>query len=170
MLNGIPLSPCASRPRRFLHPMTSPSSLPSTPAPHLTLAEAIQVLAAFTCLDVAPPLRGGQRTLVQRALQVVTAASDRLILGICAADLAQGLTSLRAIAAGLGRTLPADEPERRGALTEAMPAYCKCNLETGLFYASPYGGEHRGILVVCQSADPDGINTIYGHLPLDLFP
>ncbi|MCG9884633.1 MAG: DUF1824 family protein [Cyanobacteria bacterium] len=148
--------------------MTSPSS--STPAPRLTLAEATQVLAALTNIDVAPPLSGGQRLLVQRALQVVTAAADRLILGICAPDLPQALASLRAIAAGLGQPLPEEEPELRGDFSGNPAAYCKCNLETGLFYASPYGGEHRGILVVCQSADPAGMNAIYGHLPLDLFP
>lgn len=108
--------------------------------------------------------------LVQRALQVVTAATDRVILGVCASDLAGALASLRAIAAGLGQDLPGEEPDLRGDFSGNPPAYCKCNLETGLFYASPYGGEHRGILVVCQSANPDGVNAIYGHLPLDLFP
>ncbi|GAB4358245.1 MAG: hypothetical protein Fur0042_27720 [Cyanophyceae cyanobacterium] len=108
--------------------------------------------------------------LVQRALQVVTAATDRVILGICAPDLAQALASLRAIAAGLGQSLPGEEPELRGDFSDNPAAYCKCNLETGLFYASPYGGEHRGILVVCQSAEAQGVNAIYGHLPLNLFP
>jgi hypothetical protein len=148
--------------------MTSPSS--STPAPRLTLAEATQVLAALTNIDVAPPLPGGQKMLVQRALQVVAAATDRVILGVCAPDLDRALASLRAIAAGLGQGLPGEEPDLRGDFSGDPPAYCKCNLETGLFYASPYGGDHRGVLVACQSDDPEGINAIYGHLPLDLFP
>ncbi|HEY9658957.1 MAG TPA: DUF1824 family protein [Allocoleopsis sp.] len=44
----------------------------------------------------------------------------------------------------------------------------KFNPNASSCYADSYTGEHRGVLVSCQSAD-DGINEMYGHLPLDLF-
>jgi hypothetical protein len=49
------------------------------------------------------------------------------------------------------------------------PVYIKFNPKTGLSYLDAYSGNHRGVLVSCQSSQAGGINEMYGHLPLDLF-
>lgn len=135
---------------------------------HLTLEEAGKVLAAFNGLDTPLHLPPGQQQIVRRALTTVTQSADRLIFGVCADNLESALVGLRAFATALG-LVPPDGPELRGAIAGNAPVYCKCNFETGLFYATPYDGEHRGILVVCQGDHPDAESAIYGHLPLNLF-
>jgi hypothetical protein len=129
----------------------------------LTAAEAHQILKPFDCLkrDNAPSVADKSR--IREALLTVVQFSDYQILGICADTLAEGRAALEAYAAALGY-----EPELKGGAI-ASAVYIKFNPKSGLCYAESYTGEHRGVLVSCQSAYESGINEMYGHLPLDLF-
>lgn len=101
---------------------------------------------------------------------MVVAHSDYQILGICADSLSQGHRALMTYAQALGYTvddsaLPLDQ---EGAIA-LRSTYIKYNPTSGLLYASDYEGIHRGVLVACQSETTEGINEMYGHLPLNLF-
>lgn len=106
---------------------------------------------------------GDDRSLLRRALLLVTQASDYQILGICAETLTQGIQALETYAAALKYSPEPDLPEIETAV------YIKFNPRSGLCYASSYSGSHRGVLVSCQSDDDAGVNEMFGHLPLDLF-
>jgi len=102
---------------------------------------------------------------VQVALKAVAQKSEFQIFGVCAGNLSEGVTALKDYTQALGYDLPQDlafDPVE-GA------AYIKFNPKSGLIYADSYSGDHRGVLVSCQSAHDDGLNEMYGHLPLDLF-
>lgn len=133
----------------------------SFPSP-LSLANADRLLKQFDCLT---PERAQQidRHQLQDALRRVAEHSDYQMLGVCADSLAQAQAALQAYALALGYA-----PE---VLLESLegPVYLKFNSRSGRCYADTYVGEHRGVLVSCQSADTDGLNQMYGHLPLDLF-
>jgi hypothetical protein len=102
---------------------------------------------------------------IQSALKAVAAQSEFQIFGVCASSVDEGLASLKAYAQALGYEIPPDATigEVEG------PAYIKFNPKAGLIYTDSYSGDHRGVLVSCQSAYDDGLNEMYGHLPLDLF-
>lgn len=85
------------------------------------------------------------------------------MLGICADSIEQGRAALVSYAAALGYQPSLELEPIEG------PIYIKFNSRAMSCYASPYEGEHRGVLVSCQSADEDGVNEMYGHLPIDLF-
>lgn len=126
-----------------------------------SLEEAIHYLQQVNCLtpqDVAV-----DRALLRQALLLTAEASDYQILGICADTLAEGIQALESYAAALNYTPDPNLP----AIEEAV--YIKFNPNSGLCYASPYSGNHRGVLVSCQSADETGLNEMFGHLPLNLF-
>lgn len=144
-----------------------PESTPSFPS-DLTFDEAQKVLAAFNCVDVPPKLPPGHRSLVRKALQRIVQLADMQIFGICADTAEAGLAALRQYGKALNCAIAA-EPDRRGDPSKGSGVYIKCNPTTGLFYLEPYTGDHRGVLVACQSAAEDGVNCMYGHLPLDLF-
>ncbi|MGD1849978.1 MAG: DUF1824 family protein [Cyanophyceae cyanobacterium] len=135
---------------------------------NLTFEEAQKVLAAFNGLDMMPSLLAEQCLLVQRSLQVLAQETDSCIFGICADDLDQALQALNEYAAGLKYQLP-DGPDLRGNLNNAAGVYMKCNLQSSLFYASPYENSQRGVLLAYQSVEHPDIDPLYGHLPLDLF-
>jgi hypothetical protein len=129
----------------------------------LTAAEAHQILKPFDCLKRDQAQSVSDKSRIREALLTVVQLSDYQILGICADTLAEGREALKAYAAALGY-----EPELKGGAI-AGAVYIKFNPKSGLCYAEPYTGEHRGILVSCQSAYESGVNEMYGHLPLDLF-
>jgi hypothetical protein len=138
----------------------------------LTLDEAHQLLKQFSCLQspsLQPPdrqadeARLGDRPHLKQALMLLTAESDYQMLGICADSIEAGRTALAAYTKALGYQPSLELQPIEG------PVYIKFNSRTMSCYASPYEGEHRGVLVSCQSADEDGINEMYGHLPIDLF-
>ncbi|MBD2154644.1 DUF1824 family protein [Leptolyngbya sp. FACHB-16] len=134
--------------------------LSSTPL--TSLEEADRLLKQFDCLT---PERSQSldHTQVQAALQLVAQHSDYQMLGVCADSLTQAQSALRAYATALGYApdLAVEAP--------AGPVYLKFNSRSNRCYADGYPGQHRGVLVSCQSADADGINQMYGHLPLNLF-
>ncbi|NJL36942.1 MAG: DUF1824 family protein [Leptolyngbyaceae cyanobacterium SM1_4_3] len=128
----------------------------------LTAAEAHQILKPFDCLK-RDEAQSAEKSRVREALLTVVQLSDYQILGICADTLAEGRQALEAYSAVLGY-----KPElKQGAIAGAV--YIKFNPKSGLCYAESYTGEHRGVLVSCQSAYESGVNEMYGHLPLDLF-
>lgn len=131
----------------------------------LTVEQAHQLLKQFDCLQSEPKLADtyDQRDRLQQALLQMASQSDHHMLGICADTFAQGYQTLQAYAQALGHSLDADIQPIEGAV------YFKFNPKLGSCYVAPYSGEHRGVLIACQSTADTGINEMYGHLPLDLF-
>lgn len=132
-------------------------------SPSLTsLEEADRLLKQFDCLS---PDRSHtiDRTYLRAALQLVAQHSDYQMLGVCADSLAQAQLSLQSYAKALGYAPEVAVEAPQGSV------YLKFNPRSNRCYADSYPGDHRGVLVSCQSADADGINQMYGHLPLDLF-
>ncbi|HHP7246164.1 MAG TPA: DUF1824 family protein [Elainellaceae cyanobacterium] len=128
----------------------------------LPLDDARQTLKRFDCLANAH-VSDSDKALIRRALRQVIPQSDHQILGICADDLQQGCAALQSYAEALGYSVNADLKPIDGSV------YIKFNPKSGLLYADVYTGEHRGVLVSCQSDDDSGLNDMFGHLPLDLF-
>lgn len=129
---------------------------------NLTVQEAHKILKAFDCINnntASTP----NKALIREALLLTTDFSDYEILGICADTAEQGILALKSYADALGY-----EPNLNiGAI--AGPIYIKFNPKTNLCYIDSYQGNHRGVLVSCQSAYDGGVNEMYGHLPIDLF-
>lgn len=133
----------------------------------LTFPEAHALLKQFDCLDYSRPsaLSGPlARAKVQQALRLVTAKSDYQIFGVCADSFDQGVAALTSFLTALGynNAIPTLRP-CQGAV------YIKYKPNSGSCYVDSYSGNHRGVLVSCQSYYADGISETYGHLPLDLF-
>jgi uncharacterized protein with PIN domain len=108
---------------------------------------------------------------VRQAVLLVASQSDYQMLGVCADTLEQGIGALATYGRALGY-----EPNLELGATLAVSAkpqegavYIKFNPNSAQCYASPYDGEHRGVLISCQSAEETDVNEMYGHLPLDLF-
>lgn len=136
----------------------------STPHHHnLTTAEAKKILNKFNCLDIAPILKPSEKALTCRALVLMASLSDYQILGICADTAEEGILAMKTYSHAFGYEAPSNLPTVEG------PVYIKLNGKNGLCYLDSYSGHHRGVLVSCQSYNEEGINELYGHLPLDLF-
>ncbi|WP_088893287.1 DUF1824 family protein [Leptolyngbya ohadii] len=133
----------------------------------LTLAEADRLLKQFSCLkpldNPSDQDSSGDRAQLRQALLQVVAESDYQMLGICADSIEQGQKALVSYAKALGY------PPNLEVQCIDGPVYIKFNSKAMSCYSSPYEGEHRGVLVSCQSTDGEGINEMYGHLPIDLF-
>ncbi len=121
----------------------------------MTIEEAQQILKASELGLTAAPL-------IRQALILVVSQSDYQILGICADTDTEGIVALKSYAQALGYPEPNLKDHIYGSV------YIKYNPKSGLCYLDAYIGEHRGVLVSCQSAS-GGINQMFGHLPLDLF-
>lgn len=132
-------------------------------APNLTVQEAQKLLKNYDCTSSKPTASATNTDLLRQALLLVTSHSDYQILGICADTVAQGISALESYLQALGYEETINLPLVDGSV------YIKFNPKTGLSYLDSYTGNHRGVLVSCQSAYADGINEMYGHLPLDLF-
>ncbi|AFY32062.1 DUF1824 family protein [Calothrix sp. PCC 7507] len=136
----------------------------STPNHHnFTAEEARKLLNKFNCLDIAPILKPSEKVSVRRGLILLTKLSDYQILGICADTAEAGMLAMKTYSQALGYEAPNNLPIIEG------PVYIKLNGKNGLCYLDSYAGHHRGVLVSCQSYNTEGINEMYGHLPLDLF-
>lgn len=129
----------------------------------LDLASALKVLRQFLCIDRIPADRLPDSATVQAALAQVAEASDYQIFGVCADDRATGQLALYQYMAALGYDERPEVPGVEGAI------YIKYNPKMRSCHAEGYEGQHRGVLVSCQSAYEDGVNETFGHLPLDLF-
>lgn len=132
----------------------------STP---LSISDAQALLAPFNCIESQPVVSDAEKEKLRQALALLAEQSDYQIFGICADTAAQGLSALKTYAQALGYQPNLDLTPIEGAV------YIKYNGNSGLCYIDSYTGEHRGVLVSCQSSFEGGINEMYGHLPLDLF-
>jgi len=130
---------------------------------HLSVQEAQELLKPFNCIENKSINSESEKALIRQALLLLTEHSDYQILGICADTAAQSLSALKTYSEALGYQPNLDLSPIDG------PVYLKFNPNSGLCYLDAYTGSHRGVLVSCQSAYADGINEMYGHLPLDLF-
>ncbi|PZD71830.1 hypothetical protein C1752_04512 [Acaryochloris thomasi RCC1774] len=125
----------------------------------LTLQQAHDLLVIFETESEPTP----NLPETQAALCRVIDASDDQILGILASTFTQGISALNDYAKALGHSISQPLEPVEG------PIYIKFNPQTNLCYCESYTGEHRGVLVSCQSAVEGGLNHMYGHLPLDLW-
>jgi hypothetical protein len=130
---------------------------------NLTVQEAQTLLKSFNCIEGKTVNSESEKAPIREALLLLVQRSDYQIFGICADTAAQGLSALKSYSQALGY-----EPTLDLAPIEG-PVYIKFNPSTGLCYVDSYTGTHRGVLVSYQSAYAEGINDMYGHLPLDLF-
>jgi ferric-dicitrate binding protein FerR (iron transport regulator) len=129
-----------------------------------SVAAACQLLRQFDCLTPSShELAEASKANLREALKQIAGASDYQILGICADNLAAGRQALQSYATALGYQPDLALQDVEGAV------YIKFNPRTGLCYAHPYSGTHRGVLVACQSAEATDVNELFGHLPLHLF-
>ncbi len=128
----------------------------------LDLETAHRILKQFSTLKPGfkEPV---DRDSIQQALLLAASQSDYQMLGVCADSLEQGLQALKGYAKALSYSPDLDLEPVEGSV------YIKFNPNSAKCYASSYDGEHRGVLVSCQSADDTDVNEMYGHLPLDLF-
>lgn len=158
--------------RLALSPALTHCVLPMSPSlprqADLTFEDAQKVLAGFNGLDMVPSLAPEQRVLIQRALQILAQNTDSCIFGVCADTLEQALNTLNQYATGLSYELP-EGPDLRGNLNGNHGVYVKCNIQSGLFYASVYENKQRGVLLSYQSIEHPELVPLYGHLALDLF-
>ncbi|MUH00880.1 DUF1824 family protein [Scytonema sp. UIC 10036] len=130
---------------------------------NLNIQEAKKILNKFNCVDIAPPLKSSEKTVVREALIFIANLSDYQILGICADTAEEGMLAMKTYSHAFGYEPPSDLPMMDG------PVYIKLNGKNGLCYLDSYLGHHRGVLVSCQSYSQGGVNEMFGHLPLDLF-
>ncbi|MCY7324018.1 MAG: DUF1824 family protein [Phormidesmis sp. CAN_BIN36] len=131
---------------------------------HLMTQKAQELLRQFISSDRDPFRPELEFAIVREALQLVVDRSDFQIFGICADNAAQGQQALHSYLAALGCN---ERPEALPIIEGVV--YIKYNPKTGRCRAESYVGNHRGVLVSCQSADDDDINETFGHLPIDLF-
>lgn len=130
---------------------------------NLTVQEAQELLKSFNCLEGKTANSETERDLIRQALLLLTKHSNYQIFGVCADTTTQGLAALKNYVEALGYKANFDITPIEGAV------YIKFNPNSGLCYLDSYTGIHRGVLVSYQSSDDQGINEMYGHLPLDLF-
>lgn len=130
---------------------------------HLSLQEAQEILKPFNCIEGKTINAESEQAIVRQALLLIAEHCDYQILGICAETMTQGLSALKTYSEALGYQSSFGFDSIDG------PVYIKFNGNSGLNYIDSYIGEHRGVLVSCQSSDEGRVNEMYGHLPLDLF-
>ncbi len=135
---------------------------------------AIELLQQFTVIDTAmdtSTLSSSVKKLpaelsresVYEALTLVLNGSEYQLIGICAENYAEGALTLQQYLVAFGyETMPT-------FADPGQPIYIKYNSKTETCYAKPYDGDHRGVIVSCQSSYDDEVNETFGHLPLDLF-
>lgn len=130
---------------------------------NLTLEAANKILKDFDCINMNSTELTAKKTLIREALLIVTDHCDNQIFGVCADTAEQGILALKSYLDALGYD------ENINLNSVAGTVYIKFNPKTGLCYIDSYLGNHRGVLISCQSAYSEGINQMYGHLPIDLF-
>ncbi len=130
----------------------------------ITIQEAQKLLKNYDC-TIAQAESTPDKSPIRQALLLLTSLSDYQIFGICADTPEQGILALKSYLEALGY----EENFNFASSSYNGPVYIKFNQKTGLSYLDAYSGTHRGVLVSCQSDRADGINEMYGHLPLDLF-
>ncbi len=102
-------------------------------------------------------------TETRAALLALLPVIDRIMLGICARNWAEGVLALQQYCHALNLPELLPKPELAGVI------YIKYNPTLSNCYASVYQGLDRGVLIAAQSDDLTRLNDMFGHLPLDLF-
>jgi hypothetical protein len=126
----------------------------------MTRSEAETILRQFICND--PKAVTTDYAVLREAVAQVVELSDYQIFGICAGTAKEAIQALSSYVNAIGYDMP-EIPEIAGEV------YIKFNPKLGRSHIEPYTGEHRGVLISCQSAYDDGVNETFGHLPLDLY-
>jgi hypothetical protein len=129
----------------------------------MTPIEATKLLRLYTCIDRLAPAQIPNPQTTRDALMLVREHSDYQILGICADSLTVGQTVLHQYLEALQYQFKPEVPPIDG------PIYIKYNPKRRSCHSAKYVGEHRGVLISCQSDFDEDINELFGHLPLDLF-
>lgn len=129
----------------------------------MTRDEAVKLLRLFTCIDRLPPEQIPSYDAIRAALSVVREHSDYQILGICADDMTQAEQAMASYIQALNYKFRPAVPPVEG------PIYVKYNPKMRSCHSDTYVGQHRGVLVSCQSEYDSDVNELFGHLPLDLF-
>lgn len=130
---------------------------------NLTLLEAKAILEQFNCTDSQFPASEEAKVQLRAAILQLAQFSDFQILGICAQTATQGYLALKTYAEALDYDITFETP------TVAGPVYIKFNPSTGRCHLDARSGKYWGVLVSYQTSQPEGINEVYGHFPLDLF-
>lgn len=130
---------------------------------NLTLDDAKKMLRQFICIGQVTGENAPAPALIRKALLLVADRSDYQIFGICADSSEQASQALKHYLEALGYDLMPEVTAIDGAV------YVKFNPKTGRCHTDSYTGQHRGVLVSCQSAYDGDVNETFGHLPLDLF-
>ncbi len=129
----------------------------------MTRDEAVKLLRLFTCIDRLSTDQIPGQAAVKEALAIVREHSDYQILGICAENLSQAQAALTSYLTAFEAKFVPEIPPIEGVI------YVKYNPKLRSCHSDGYIGEHRGVLVACQSSYDDDVNEVFGHLPLDLF-
>lgn len=132
----------------------------------LTISNAQKILNEYTCLNLKSVQSADDKEKVHQALQTLIEASDYQLLGICANSPSEAMKALTAYLQVLGYAIPSDFKPN---LEVAGAIYLKFNGLKQTCHLDSYQGDYRGVLISCQSSDPEGVNGTYGYLPLDLF-
>jgi hypothetical protein len=140
--------------------MNIPSSI------ELTRQQAEAILQDFVCTQGRAIPSTAKQHQVQRAIVKVVQLSDYQTIGICADTAEQALVALEAYLQAFGQTR---DPVATSVPTLQSGIYLKFNTQRRSLYWDAYMGPHRGVLVTCQSNQPDETGGTYGHLPLSLF-
>jgi hypothetical protein len=132
----------------------------------LTRQQAEAILQDFVCTQGRVISSMAEQHQVQQAMIKVVQLSDYQTIGICADTVEQALVALDGYLQAFGQT--------RNSVATSVPnlesgVYLKFNTQRRSLYWDAYVGPYRGVLVTCQSDQPDGAGGTYGHLPLSLF-
>ncbi len=130
---------------------------------NLTFLQAKAILEQFNYTNSQLPVSEEDKAQLRSAIVLMAQFSDFQILGICAETAPQGYLALKTYAAALDYDITFETP------TAAGPVYIKFNPSTGRCHLDARSGKYWGVLVSYQTSQPEGINEVYGHFPLDLF-
>jgi hypothetical protein len=136
----------------------------TTPMTTITASQAQAILAPFNGVTLKSFNSLQEKQTVQQAVLHLARVTDNQILGILASSITEAIATLHSYTQALGYSLPQSVED-----TGVGAVYLKFNPRTGLCYSSPYLEQYRGVLIAFQSEHPNGINELYGHLPLNLF-
>jgi hypothetical protein len=125
--------------------------------------EAVKLLRLFTSVDRVATTGMPDNTTVRTALAIVREHCDYQILGICADDITAATQALSSYIEALEYKFIPTIPPIEGSI------YVKYNPKLRSCHSDNYIGDHRGVLVSCQSDDANDVNEVFGHLPLGLF-
>ncbi len=128
----------------------------------MTRSQAEEILRHFVTTDAVPA--GLDYETIRSALRCVVELSDSHIFGICADTTEAAIAALQSYLLALNYDAVSNIQGVQNRLV-----YVKYNPQKGYAVVSPYVGDHRGVLISCQSPYDDRINETFGHLPLDLF-